>query len=129
MKREGWYREEKRRPHHRLRVWQSSKALALELYRVTSYFPDNELYGLTSQLRRAAVSVSSNIAEGAARDSDRDFLRFLFMSRGSLNEIDTQLEIADELGMLVAIDLTELRTHFDKTSARLQGLIRRLKRS
>jgi four helix bundle protein len=126
MREEGWYRTDKRRPHHRLRVWQSAKELALEIYRITARFPDSELYGLTSQLRRAAVSVPSNIAEGSARSSDGDFLRFLSMSRGSLNEIDTQLEIAEELEFLAAMDTTDLRRHFDDTSARLQGLIRRL---
>jgi four helix bundle protein len=109
-------------------VWQSAKKLALEVYRITARFPDDELYGLRSQLRRAAVSVPSNISEGAARNSNADFLRFLYTARGSINEVDTQLEIADELDYLAAADLTELRQHFDDTSAQLQGLIRHLRK-
>ena len=127
MVRQRWYRPKKQRPYHRLRVWQSAKKLALLIYRVTGAFPKSELYGLVSQLRRASTSVVSNIAEGSARGSDRDFLRFLFMARGSLNEIDTQLHIADELGYLDDARIGALRRTFDETSALLQGLINRLK--
>lgn len=82
------------RSHKKLEVWQGAVHLATELYKRTESFPDSEKFGLVSQLRRAGVSVPSNIAEGAARNSDRDFLRFLNMANGSLSEIDTQLEIA-----------------------------------
>lgn len=93
--------------HRKLRVWQSGLELALLTYRSTKDFPRDELYGLTSQMRRAAVSVPSNIAEGSARKSTADFLRFLTISAGSLSELDTQIEIADELGYLNNAD--ELR--------------------
>ncbi len=80
-----------------LRVWQQAMALAVEIYRVTSTFPKSELYGLTAQLRRAAVSVPSNIAEGKGRHSDREALHFFHNARGSLYELETQLLLAREL--------------------------------
>jgi four helix bundle protein len=83
-----------------LRVWKQSVDLALEIYRQTQNFPKNELYGLTSQLRRAAVSVPSNIAEGKGRSSDKELILFLHHSRGSLLELDTQLFIARALGYI-----------------------------
>ena len=80
-----------------LDVWHLGVELAETVYRVTARFPKAELFGLTSQMRRAAVSVPSNIAEGRARDSTREFLHFLAISRGSLAELDTQLELAIRL--------------------------------
>ena len=77
-----------------LRVWKLSMELALEIYRHTEFFPKEERYGLTSQLRRAAVSVSSNIAEGKGRSSDKELVLFLHHSRGSLLEVERQLLIA-----------------------------------
>jgi len=84
--------------HRDLDVWKRSTALVQEVYSLTRTFPPEEIYGLASQMRRAAVSVPSNIAEGAARDSEKDFLRFLSISLGSLAELETQLLIADNLG-------------------------------
>ena len=84
--------------HKDLIVWQKSIDFVTEVYKVTSDFPREETYGLTSQLRRAAVSVPSNIAEGAARKSDKEYVRFLFIARASAAEIETQLLIADNLG-------------------------------
>ena len=81
-------------------VWQKAKQLALEIYRDTKLFPREELYGLTLQLRRAAISVPSNIAEGQARLTPRDFRNFLGHARGSLAELCTQVEIAHDLGYL-----------------------------
>ena len=122
----GWYRTDSERPHHKRRVWQSAKSLAIEMYRVTESLPADERFGLTSQLRRAAISVPSNIAEGAGRGSGKEFLRFLLIARGSLNEIDTQLEIAEELGFLADVDVSKLRKRYDTTSSQLQGLISRI---
>jgi len=82
------------RKYQQLIVWQKAMLLVSEIYRLTQGFPDNEKFGLTSQLRRAAVSVPSNIAEGSGRGSDKDFCRFLYQARGSLTEIETQLLIA-----------------------------------
>ncbi|MEZ4484825.1 MAG: four helix bundle protein [Syntrophotaleaceae bacterium] len=81
--------------HHKdLDVWRSSMALVTEIYRLTGNFSKDEIYGLTNQIRRAAVSVPSNIAEGAARHSKKEFLQFLYVSLGSLAELETQLLIS-----------------------------------
>jgi four helix bundle protein len=80
-----------------LYVWRLGVELAETIYRITAGFPKAELFGLTSQMRRAAVSIPSNIAEGRARNSSREFLHFLSISRGSLAELETQLEIAVRL--------------------------------
>ena len=115
---------DKQRPHERLDVWCDAMALVESVYRITALFPDTERLGLTMQLRRAAVSVPSNIAEGAARRSRAEYLRFLSMSRGSLAEISTQLDIARRLGYVkqepTVADL------LDRTFARLNALIRSL---
>jgi len=81
-------------------AWQRAMRLVSEVYRATRKFPREELYGLTDQLRRAAVSVPSNIAEGQARFSSREFYRFLSHARGSLAEVETQLLIAEDLGYM-----------------------------
>lgn len=75
------------KPHKRLEVWQMSVHLVVEVYRLTSAYPDAERYGLISQMRRAAVSVASNIAEGAARQTKKEFANFVHIARGSLSEI------------------------------------------
>jgi four helix bundle protein len=80
-----------------LDVWHLSVELAETVYRVTARFPKSELFALTAQMRRAAVSIPSNIAEGRSRDSTREFLHFIAISRGSLAELDTQLELAIRL--------------------------------
>ena len=80
-----------------LRVWSESIALARDVYRLTARFPPEERFGLTSQLRRAAVSVASNVAEGSVRSSRKDFRHFVEIAIGSLAEMETQLEIASEL--------------------------------
>jgi len=91
-----------RRKHHDLDSWKAAIELVKQIYGITSAFPSHENFGLTSQLRRAAVSVPSNIAEGCARFSDREFLHFLGIARGSLSELETQLVIARELDYLQA---------------------------
>ncbi|AVI62930.1 four helix bundle protein [Halomonas sp. GFAJ-1] len=94
------------------------------MYLITAQFPDDERYGLTSQMRRAVVSVPSNISEGAARGSQKDFIRFLFIARGSLSEIETQLLIAQRLGYIQDVGTTiEL---INQVSGLLGGLIRHL---
>ncbi len=87
--------------HYReLIVWQKAMSLVEALYRATDHFPSKEIYGLTGQLRRAAVSIPSNIAEGQARNTTRDFLHFLAVARGSLIEVETQITITERLGYL-----------------------------
>lgn len=88
------------RDHRNLRAFQLADELALLVYRETSGFPKEEMFGLTSQVRRAAVSVASNIAEGCGRSTDADFLRFLDMANGSLRELQYQISLAQRLGYL-----------------------------
>ena len=91
-------RDSHERPHERLEVWRDAMSLVEAVYRHSAKFPDSERFGLTAQIRRAAISVPSNIAEGAARRSTPEYMRFLSMARGSLSELDTQLKIAARLG-------------------------------
>ena len=108
-------------------AWQKGMQLAKEVYKATSLMPDSERYGLTAQLRRAAVSVPSNIAEGYARQSHTDYVRFLKVARGSLAELQTQLLLAEELGLIHPN--AELTALLDETDRVLQGLIRSLQGS
>ncbi|HTT40458.1 MAG TPA: four helix bundle protein [Burkholderiales bacterium] len=87
-----------KRNHRELRVWQDAMALVEHLYTVTRTFPQAEIYGLTSQIRRAAVSVPANIAEGAARSSSREPRQFLSIAQGSLSELDTLIDLSARLG-------------------------------
>ncbi|MEO8002957.1 MAG: four helix bundle protein [Arenimonas sp.] len=112
------------RKHKELQVWQDAMLLVEHIYRLTSSFPDQEKYGLTSQMRRAAVSVPSNIAEGVARSSLPDYLRFLAIARGSLSELDTQIDIAFRLSY--APSDTELAELVQRVFAKLNALIRAL---
>ena len=117
-------RESIERPHERLEVWRDAMELVEAIYRFSSSFPADERFGLASQIRRAAVSIPSNIAEGAARRSRPEYLRFLSIARGSLSEVDTQLQVAGRLGMLdYDANLVEL---VDRTFSRLNALIRAL---
>ena len=86
--------------HRDLHAWRESIALAEIVYRATATFPKAELFGLVSQLRRCAISIPSNIAEGAARNSTREFVQFLGISCGSLSELETQIELATRFGYL-----------------------------
>lgn len=88
------------RPHYKLEAWKLSRALVLEVYKLTRTFPRDEMFVLTSQIRRAAVSIPSNIAEGAARTGTKEFAQFLNIARGSLSELETQLLIAADLGYI-----------------------------
>jgi len=82
-----------------LQIWQKSMELTVAVYRITQSFPREEIFGLTSQLRRCAISIPSNIAEGQGRSSEREFLHFLSIARGSNCELQTQVEIARRLGL------------------------------
>jgi four helix bundle protein len=112
-----------------LRVWKQSVDLALEIYRHTQNFPNNELYGLTSQLRRAAVSVPSNIAEGKGRSSDKELILFLHHSRGSLLELETQVFIARELAYIEEPQAKQLLSQVEDLAKALNALINSLKKS
>jgi four helix bundle protein len=104
-------------------VWQRAKAFASEVYRVTEGFPKIEIYGLTSQLRRAAVSVASNIAEGQSRLTRGEFCHFLGQARGSLLELETQLAIAVDLHFLAQAEFKELEEKSSEVRRLLNGLI------
>jgi four helix bundle protein len=115
------------RAHKNLDVWRESVALATYIYQVTEKFPKAEVYGLTSQMRRAVVSVSSNIAEGAARFSQKEFAQFLNIAGGSLSELDTQIEIAHNLRFLTVEEKKEIDSKIDAIAAKLAGLIKHIK--
>jgi len=91
---------EKAKTHKDLIVWQKAMDLVEELYRLTETMPKSETYGLTSQIRRAAVSVPSNIAEGAARNHDKEFVQFLYVALGSAAELETQLLLAERMSYI-----------------------------
>ena len=88
------------RPHYNLEVWKKSFSLVKEIYLITDSFPSKEKFGLISQLRRASVSVPTNISEGAARNSQKEFIHFLYISLGSLTEVETLLLLSKELGFI-----------------------------
>ncbi len=111
--------------HQRLAVWQDAMTLVEQVYRLSSGFPADERFGLTAQLRRAAVSVPSNIAEGAARGSTPDFLRFLAFARGSLSEVETQILLARRLAFVGADEAID--TQIERVAAKLHGLIKSLR--
>ena len=110
-----------------LRVWQQGMDLAEEVYLATAGFPKQEMYGLTSQLRRSAVSIPSNIAEGKGRNTDRDFLNFLFHARGSLMELETQIMLSARLRFLSQQQADALLNATTKVARSLAGLINSLR--
>jgi four helix bundle protein len=117
-----------RKPHKKLEAWRKAMDLVVEVYQVTAQFPANERFGLSPQIQRAAVSIPSNIAEGAARGSNRGFLNALHIARGSLNELDTQLIIALRLGYIEAKEAASLALRLGELDRILNGLITSLRR-
>ena len=109
--------------------------LVKEIYRVTREFPKEEIYGLVSQMRRAAVSIPSNISEGAARGGDREFIQFLIIARGSLSELETQLLISNDLGYLTPHSslltpypsVSDIQERIDRIFSMIGGLLRSLR--
>jgi four helix bundle protein len=110
------------RGHRDLVAWQKAMALTKQIYLLTNEFQKHELYGLTSQLRRAAVSVPSNLAEGAARNSKREFGYFVGIARGSLAEIETQVELAVSLGYMSEESAKQLVANIAGIGRLLTGL-------
>ncbi len=106
-----------------LLVWQKSMVLVKDIYLATSSFPKEEAYGLSSQMRRAAVSVPCNIAEGQGRTSRKEFRQFLALSRGSLLELETQLQIAADIGFMSADDTKLFITKSEEVLRMLNGLM------
>jgi four helix bundle protein len=115
--------------HRDLIVWQKSMDLVVNVYRATESFPKAEVYGLTSQIRRAVASIPANIAEGQGRRLTKEFLYFLANSRGSLWELDTHLESAMRLGFLSPETHEELRSQMDEVGRMLNGLMRSVSNS
>ena len=97
----------------------------VEVYKITEKFPNTEMYGLTSQLRRCSVSIPSNIAEGSSRKNTKEFIQFLYISNGSLSEAETQLQIAQRLGYLKSFDSVNSKIIYIRIM--LYNLIRKLK--
>jgi four helix bundle protein len=110
--------------HKDLDVWKKAIDLSAEVYRLSGSFPKEEIYGITSQMRRASVSIASNIAEGAARRTDKDFIHFLHMALGSASELDTQIEIVVKVGLADRDEMDVLQNNVGVISKMLYGLIR-----
>ena len=114
--------------HKDLDVWKTSIEMVTKLYQLTQIFPKEELYGLTNQMRRAAVSVPSNIAEGAGRNSSKEFLQFLNFSTGSLSELETQLIIAYNLKYINDEQKQNMDILINSIFKMLSGLIQSVKK-
>jgi four helix bundle protein len=110
--------------HKNLEVWKKSIDLTLCIYELTRTFPKEEMYGITQQMRRSAISVPSNIAEGCARKNDKETIQFLYISMGSLAELETQFVISQKLGYCNTSDITEQITNVKQL---ILGLIKYLK--
>ncbi|MBN1924828.1 MAG: four helix bundle protein [Prolixibacteraceae bacterium] len=110
-----------------IKVWQKSMDFVTKLYKTTRIFPQEELYGLTSQLRRSAISIPSNIAEGFGRKSPAEFKRFLQISKGSLFELQTQIEISKNLNFLEQKKYVELYNDLKEIEAMLTAFIKSIK--
>ena len=115
------------RPHENLEVWQKTIEFVVMIYEQTKQFPSDEKFGLTSQIRRASVSIPSNIAEGAARQSDKEFLHFLAIAQGSCSEVETELLIAEKLGFLSKPDYIGVKESADSIGRMLIGLSKHLR--
>lgn len=107
-----------------LMVWQDSVIFATTIYNVTTLFPKDEVYGLTSQLRRASVSIASNLAEGSKRGSKKEFAHFIRIAQGSGAEIETQLFISKNLGYIKEEDLLKLINELESIMKMLTGLLK-----
>ena len=110
-----------------IKAWQKAIELVVEIYSCTRSFPREEVYGLANQLRRAAVSVASNIAEGKGRCTDKEFLLFLHHARGSVFEVETQLTIAGRLGYVSESEARRLEGSAGEVARMLNGLIKAIK--
>jgi four helix bundle protein len=107
-----------------LRVWQEAVKLAEICYRLTKNFPKEELYGMTSQIRRASVSIAANIAEGYGRKHKKEYIQFLYIAQGSLKELETHLLIAQRVEISSSEDINPILTQCDSVGRLLGGLIR-----
>ena len=115
------------RPHRTLEAWKKAMDLVVDVYRVTDSFPKEEKFGLTSQIRRAAVSIPANIAEGAGRQSDKEFVYFLAIAQGSASELETELLIGNRLGYIDDSNVVEYCSSLDHVGRLITGLTKHLK--
>ena len=109
-----------------LQVWKVSMDLVTEIYKTTDKFPKSEVYGLTNQIRRSSVSIPSNIAEGSGRKNTKEYLYFLYVSKGSLAELETQIEISRRLGYLSIIENESIHQRIKYLNSMLVNLINSL---
>jgi four helix bundle protein len=116
------------RPHEKLQTWIESVDIVLNIYKATERFPKEEKFGLTSQIRRATVSIPANIAEGAARNSSKEFAYFVSNAQGSASELETELIIAYRLGYLSETLFSKLLADLERIGRMITGLTRRLRR-
>ena len=115
------------RPHRKLDVWKKSMNFVKHVYQATETFPKSEIYGLSSQMRRSAVSIPSNLAEGAARKGKKEFSQYLNIAQGSISEIDTQIELSFILNFIEKDVYNDLMDELNTISKMLFGLSRSLK--
>ncbi|MGA9994382.1 MAG: four helix bundle protein [Pyrinomonadaceae bacterium] len=115
------------RPHENLEAWRKALDFVVDVYKATESFPKEEKFGLTSQIRRAAVSIPANIAEGAGRQSPKEFAHFLSNAQGSASELETELIIAHKLGYLNEHRFLELRTALERIGRLITGLSHHLR--
>lgn len=113
--------------YRKLEVWEKSFSLAILLYKILKNFPQEEKFGLISQIQRAAVSIPSNIAEGAGRNSEKEFIRFLSIAKGSMNELETQILLSLELGYISSEEKEELLSRCVEVLKMISALITKLK--
>lgn len=118
---------ESKRNYRKLAVWENAKTFVLDIYKCTANFPKEEVFGLTSQLRRAAISIPANIAEGVERQHPREFLQFLYVARGSLAEVEVYMDLALDLRYLENEAFEKLYVQASKVGKMLNGLINSLK--
>jgi four helix bundle protein len=110
-----------------LKAWEKPHLPTLDVYRCSKLFPKEELYGLTSQMRRATVSIGANIAEGVCRNGDADFARFIQMAAGSASELEYHLLVAHDLDLLKNLDYQRLSAHVEEVKRMLVSLLRKLR--
>ena len=115
------------RPHEKLDVWKMAIEMVVRVYECTGDFPNDERFGLTSQIRRAAVSVPANIAEGAGRHHDREFLQFLGIAQGSASELETELLIAHRLGYIDEENFRSIYEEVNSIARMIVGLSKHLR--
>ena len=107
-----------------LKIWQKAMELTMEIYSLVRLLPKEETYALSDQMRRAAVSIPSNIAEGQGRGSDKEFIQFLYFSRGSILELSTQLEICQKIGYITSTEAAKASELITETCKMMQALIK-----